>query len=209
MGILKAGILGNVTGKIGGAVATNWKGKNVVRSYAKPANPQTEAQTTQRTKFSFTVAFAQTILTSIIHKFWYNLNSGMSEFNSFMKKNITLTDETDGITTANFVSVGSLEGSTFDPGTVQYGAGDVFADFSTSISGNGLATDNAVLVVYDKANNVSFISDGLRTRSDGSISVTVGTGRTTTDLIAFLFFYRGSSQPYTISQSIASDVTDA
>ncbi len=52
MGTISQGILGGVSGKVGNVVGGNWKGIDYLRIMpASVANPQTEAQMDQRSKF--------------------------------------------------------------------------------------------------------------------------------------------------------------
>lgn len=53
MGVISQGILGGVSGKVGNVVGASWKGIDYLR--IKPsnvANPRTEGQVSQRTKFA-------------------------------------------------------------------------------------------------------------------------------------------------------------
>ena len=62
MGKISQGILGGFSGKVGSVVGANWKGINYMRSKAvSVANPRTEGQVKQRTKFSVTLNFLQPI----------------------------------------------------------------------------------------------------------------------------------------------------
>ena len=129
----------------------------------------------------------------------------MTEFNSFLKANISLTNATTGITTSNKITTGSLEGAAIsDAG---YVGADVTISWPTSTLGNGLATDFVLAVVYDKLNDVAFVVDAGDERSDGSVAVTVGTGRDPDEMIAFLAFYRGTAPDYLIATSTAWIVT--
>lgn len=76
----------NYTGKVGQTVGAKWKDKSTVRTFSKPANPRTDAQTSVRSGFtaltSFTALFADQI------KYLSALNtSGMSVRNAIIKLN--------------------------------------------------------------------------------------------------------------------------
>lgn len=198
------GILGGGSGKVAGVVMAAWKGINYLKGYAIPANPQTVAQTAQRNKFSFTVLFAKTILSSVINKFWEKMNTGMSGFNSFMKQNVSQTDNVTGLTVTNKILSGSLEGSTQVQPAYNAITGALDTEWQSIVLGNGLATDKVLIVVFDKANNVSFVSDAISTRTSGTETINIGAGRTATDILVFIGLYRGTAPNYLMSDSSAS-----
>ncbi len=60
MAKLKESVIGVLIGKIGQVVGTTWKGISVLRVLpASIANPQTDAQLTQRQKWAVTMRFLQ------------------------------------------------------------------------------------------------------------------------------------------------------
>jgi len=205
MGIIQNGILGGLSGKVSGVVGSNWKGIKTLRAYSKPANPQTAGQTTQRNKFAYTVAFAKTILTSVINEYWKGKNAYMSPFNSFLKVNIPKANATTGINTTNLITSGSLESSVID--NCIYSGSQITLNWETETIGNGLPTDFILVVIYDKENNVSFVSDAEKQRSEEEVTISVGTGRTASELVAFLSLYRGSEKTLITSTSTSSEVS--
>lgn len=89
MGKIPQGILGGVSGSIGGVVGSSWKGINVIKT--KPlsvANPRTAGQVAQRSKFSNTVGFAVQILAILIKPLWDRFASRMSGYNAFVSNSI-------------------------------------------------------------------------------------------------------------------------
>jgi hypothetical protein len=204
MGILLNGILGSMTGKVSGVVGSKWKGRNTLRAYAKPSNPNTAAQQTQRGLFSFCVATARLVLGTVIADYWDPFQSSISGFNAFVKKSLlAVTSESDY---ANIVmSDGSLEGAAITGS--QYVTGVVNVEWNSGISGNGLSTDFAVGVVIDSANNIAYVDDTGVARADVLSEVNVGLGRTAADLKAYLFFYRGSGSSLIVSPSSYAQVT--
>lgn len=104
MAIIKQGIMGGFSGKVGNVVGSSWKGVAVMK--VKPvsvANPRTTAQVAQRTKFANVVAFAQLILATIIQPLWNRFASQSSGFNDFIKQNINLFDPVMPWPAANLV----------------------------------------------------------------------------------------------------------
>jgi hypothetical protein len=204
MGKILNGILGGVSGKVGGVIGASWKGIDYLKAYNIPANPQTVAQTAQRSIFSTCVWMAKLILSSIILDYWNPFAVQMSGFNSFMKRNLLLMTDDDDYESM-LIAEGSLEsdiisGVTYETATVQL-------NWSPTIQGNGLATDIAAAVVYDVVNHVCFVNDTTVARSAGGISVTVGSGRTAANLKAYLFFHRGSGETLEVSNSDYIQVT--
>lgn len=89
MGVIKQGIQGGFSGKVGPHVGSSWKGINVMRAMpTSVANPNTEAQQAQRSAFKQTSMLASAILTSIIKPFWDREAVKMSGYNLFVKTNI-------------------------------------------------------------------------------------------------------------------------
>lgn len=111
MGKIPQGILGGVSGKVGGVVGSSWKGINVVKT--KPlsvANPRTAGQIAQRNAFSLTVQDATALLSTIIKPLWDRSSVKMSGFNSFIKANIVNMTQTGPVTDASFIiSKGRLQ----------------------------------------------------------------------------------------------------
>lgn len=207
MATINQGILGPINGKVGGVVGGVWRGIPVIRAYAVPANPQTESQTTQRTKFSLTIAFAKSILSSVIQKFWANKYPNMTEFNSFTKVNIPLTDPESGVDVLNKTTIGSLESTIYTGCTYNATTGDLIASWMPACLGNGLPTDWLLMVIYDKVNQIAFVTDGNTTRATGTKTMNVGGGRIPADLLCWLSFYRGTAPNYLTSDSLSSAVS--
>lgn len=91
MAKIPQGILGGVSGKIGGIVGSSWKGINVIKT--KPlsvANPKTVPQVAQRTMFKQCTIFASSILSDFIKPYWDRFAVKMSGYNAFVRKNVEL-----------------------------------------------------------------------------------------------------------------------
>lgn len=204
MALQTYGILGPVTQKIGNVVGAKWKDRYYFRTLVTPSNPNTAAQQAVRTNFATLVAAGRLILSSVLQTYWDPYYTGMSGFNGFIKYNM---EAQPGAFDWSLVQVarGSLEGSTIS-GAV-YADPTVTVSYSTATSGNGLATDEVHVVVFDTANNVAFINSGGETRTDGSAAVAAGAGRDEANLEAFLFLHRGSGSTLEVSNSDHSAVT--
>ena len=89
MAIIKQGILGGFSGKIGNIVGSSWKGIAIMKT--KPlsvANPKTAAQVAQRTAFSESVTIATQILADVIKPLWDRFSERKSGYNGFIQYNI-------------------------------------------------------------------------------------------------------------------------
>jgi hypothetical protein len=144
MAKIPQGILGGISGKIGGIVGSSWKGINVIKT--KPlsvANPQTAGQVAQRSLFGNTVAFAVLILSTIIKPLWDRFASRQSGFNAFIQANISLFAAELPVFGAGFIiSKGKMKAS-------------VISDVDTQVA----ATDLAVTIVDDGGEGYKLVSD--------------------------------------------------
>jgi len=199
MGKILLGILGGIKGKVGPVIGATWKGIDYIKGYAIPANPNTVPQQTQRALFSFVLGIAQLVLTTVIQAFWINRESGMSEYNSFMRANlnaVTAADDYDEVV----MTLGNLEGALLTAHTYNAGTGECIATWDGTIMGNGLATDSANLTVIDEDNNIAF-SAVPETRDNDEVRVNIGAGRIPGSTHYYMFFSRGSGVDLVVSNS--------
>ena len=89
MAIIKRGILGGFSNKIGNVVGTSWKGISVMRALPQSVhNPKTEAQEEQRTNFAVASKLGSQLLDSVIKPFWDKKAIRMSGYNLWVQKNL-------------------------------------------------------------------------------------------------------------------------
>ena len=175
MGKIKQGILGPFSGKVGTVVGAIWKGIGTIRALpASVANPKTEGQVNQRTKFTAVVEFLQPSLAFIQQGFRFYAK-GMSAYNaaqSYILKNaITGTAPNFTVDYANaLVSRGKLEG-------VAGGAAGLTGSSLTatwtdnSALGNARPDDKVMLLVYNVTSGDStVVLDDPATRTDAEIT---------------------------------------
>jgi hypothetical protein len=204
---LQGQILGRMSNQIGKSmVFFMWKGIQVARQYAKPSNPDTIAQQTQRGKFGELMVVSQGIINSIINKFWKAFAVKQSAFNAFMSTNLLL--QTYPLVQSMFqfakgtLSETPITSVTYDP--VEF---IVTANYNTVPSGNQSAGDLACLVICGREAETSmevFVADTGATRSDGTISYSLPHSLENPNYyFAYLFFYRnlGTSSQY-VSNSV-------
>lgn len=88
MGKISQGVLGGFSGKVGNVVGGTWKGIDYMR--IKPANvsnPRTAGQVDQRSKFTITLRFLQTMTDFLRVGFKLYANK-MTQFNAAMSYNL-------------------------------------------------------------------------------------------------------------------------
>ncbi|REG87876.1 DUF6266 family protein [Winogradskyella sediminis] len=178
MGVISQGILGGVSGKVGNVVGASWKGIDYLR--IKPsnvANPRTEGQVSQRTKFALTLSYLQPNL-GFIKVGYKGYAVQKTEFNAAMSY---VLNNAVGGTAPNFtidyslalLSRGNLS-SPLNPTTDLTTAGQVtFTWDDNSAEGNANATDKAMVLVYNPGKKESmYILDGAD-RTTGSQTITI------------------------------------
>ena len=94
MAIIKRGILGGFSNKIGNVVGTSWKGISVMRALPQSVhNPRTGLQTRQRQKFSIMSKLGSGLLDSVIKPYWDPKAVRMSGYNLFVSENLKDQEE--------------------------------------------------------------------------------------------------------------------
>ena len=88
MGIIKRGILGGVSNKIGNVVGSSWKGIATLRSLPlSVANPRTLAQRNNRDTFTLMSKLGSEVLATICQPLWNRDAKQMSGFNAYVMNN--------------------------------------------------------------------------------------------------------------------------
>ena len=113
MGIIKRGILGGVSNKIGNVVGSSWKGIATLRSLPlSVANPNTQAQRTNRNSFSIMSKLGSDVLATVCQPLWNRDAKQMSGFNAYVMYNKRAFDADPEAWIANpIMSKGSLSAS--------------------------------------------------------------------------------------------------
>ncbi|MCK5615174.1 hypothetical protein KAR91_75625 [Candidatus Pacearchaeota archaeon] len=174
MAKLRSGILGNVRGKVAGVVGSQWKDVNYIREFVKPANPNTAAQQTQRTKMSDVVAFCKPLVGPVFNQYTDKFQKSMSGFNFFIKSSIA---EFDG--SVDYSALKLTEGKL-------YGLDDLEAivppanptleiTWTENIGNNGALTDPVYAAAYDSDTGLWYFPAAEVTRDDEQIDITVPT----------------------------------
>lgn len=174
MAKIRSGILGPVSGSIGGIVGAKWKGIPTIRS--KPlsvANPNTASQQAQRGKFSQVVAVARLLLSDLIQTYWDPFAREMSGYNSFVRQNIAAFDAAGLATPANFYSArGILVGvANIDVGLHVSGDYAILTFDDNSGIGDALPDDVLHVVCYNTVKKSWTFSLDNALRSAGVLNV--------------------------------------
>jgi hypothetical protein len=178
MGKINQGILGGFTGKVGNVIGGNWKGIDYMRvKPANVANPRTDDQLDQRSRFVTVLQFLQP-MKDFIKVGFKKYAIKMTEFNSAMSYNlnnaVTGTYPNFSIDFANaLVSRGALAGSLNGTASSATAGNVSFTWDDNSGDGNAKATDTALLLVYNPTKKEAiFITEGVvRTAESQNLAV--------------------------------------
>lgn len=172
MALLKRGILGGLSGKVGNVVGSSWKGLEVLRTLPlSVANPNTASQQAQRGAFGASVAFAQMILTGAIKPLWDRFVQAQSGFNAWISANIS-EFTTAGLQTpaAVVMSRGNLHPEPIASVTPDTTGNDVTVTWTSS---GGSANDDAYLVCWNEDTDEAVVQAATADRSTGTIDSAV------------------------------------
>ena len=178
MAIISQGVYGGISGKLGNTVGASWKGIHYLRILpASVANPNTTKQQGQRTKFLITLKFLQPLYDAV-NVGYRNFAVKMSPFNSAFSHTIlnaitgAFPDYTIDYANA-LLSRGKLPKAQ-EPQATSTVAGTVdFTWTPNSTSGNAMANDHAMVVIFNPVKNEAVIRDFVALRDDGSVQVNV------------------------------------
>ena len=173
MAKLTESVIGKISGKIGQVVGATWKGIAVLKVLpGSIANPQTDAQLTQRQKFSATMHFLNP-LSEFLKTGFRSYAVKMSGINAAMAYNIknTLSGTYPNIaidypnalvSRGNLVPALNQVASSTVAGTVKFDWEDNSGEISAS------AYDKTLLVVFNPAQNQAVTVSELAERADGT-----------------------------------------
>lgn len=198
MAIIKQGILGGFSNKVGSVVGAGWKGIATMRSLPQSvANPRTTAQVANRTTFAQLAQLGSSVLPTIIQPLWNRWAKKMSGYNEWLSVNKKILDEEKSF--ANFLpkavfANGDLSASA-TAGTITSG-GVVEITFANDlVNAHDAATDEAYVVVGIVPNRATSLADvkifGFATgaaRSAGSVRVNVDALAENEAAAAYLMF---------------------
>lgn len=150
MGIIKQGILGGFSKKVGAVVGTSWKGIAVMKSMPQSVvNPKTTLQVNQRNAFKTTALIASAMLTPAIQDCWNRWAKRMSGYNAFIKANVDIMKNADSNIGAFLLNVIVSNGELTLPslaGTTSEG--------ENTLTFNATWDDDAVGGKFDKSSDI-------------------------------------------------------
>lgn len=193
MNLLKA----NWEGKVGQTVGAKWKDKSTLRTFTKPSNPKTEAQTTVRTAFSELTKFVALFSDQI--KYLTALDtSGMSVRNAIIKLNKAMIDS-GTVDLANLqISKGGLQKPAGFAVEKDASANTVKATWTAPTATNFTKNAKMVLVVVDSTDQLVdvFSADASAGTATGKVAF-AGTG----DVYVYGYYFdkRGTSKVGSVS----------
>jgi len=169
MGKILSGILGPVSGRIGGVVGGRWKSTPYLRSYVIPGASRTDLQSDQRDRFAYMVAAAKPFVGRVFNPYYDKFLSRESGFNRCIAANIPTTPDMPPVNLLD-VTDGPLYPSSITSANLSTNNGLVIIAWSKDLGVDGKDTDVAVGWLRDPSNNkVVFGTDG--TRDDGTMTV--------------------------------------
>ena len=180
MGVIKRGILGGVSNKIGNVVGSSWKGIATLRSLPlSVANPRTKAQRDNRDTFTLMSKLGSEVLATVCQPLWNRDAKQMSGFNAYVMYNKKAfdTDPLEWLINP-IMSKGSLSATLQNGGINDGGANLVFVYETTLVNPQDSNDDIVYLQVIHQDNedpdNPVFHAKGFVTtakRSEGHVTV--------------------------------------
>lgn len=203
------GVFTGMKGKFGNSVLQTWKGIQVIRTHVIPANPQSSAQTVNRTLLTGLVAMFKGVVADFVQVYWNpfvtshqtgwgNLigwNQGLQAGSAIDYEKVEITH-------------GSLPPEDIIAPEYATATGIVLVTWLDSGAVGSASTDLAMLCVYDKNKARWFFSVTASSRDDETDQVTIPTGLAITDLTAYIFFFKknaGGTLVETVSDSSAKE----
>ena len=175
MGIIKQGILGGFSGKVGTVVGSSWKGISYMRGQAQSIkNPRTEKQMAQRDKFALALSFIRPIQ-SFIQIGFKTYAHKQSAFNAAMS--YTLKNAIKGTYPNHSIDYEKAmvsRGSLVQPFNVNMLNNDNeigIAWTDNSGTANALDTDFAMPLAYNPAKEEAVYSLNSSCRGDEGVSL--------------------------------------
>lgn len=186
------GVFTGVKGKVGNAVYAMWKGIQVLKTRVIPANPQSEAQTTNRDLFTNIITMFKGIVASLVTKFWDPFATQyQTGWSNLIGKNQAAGSGSAIDYESVIVSHGSLPGEAIVTATYATATGAVIVTWADSGAEGSAPGDFAMCIAYDSANNKWGFSDGAALRSEETATCDLSIGLDVTDVFIYLFFFTG------------------
>lgn len=177
MGKLQGGILGIMTGKVGGVVGSTWKDKNTLRSYRSSiAVNNTAKAVASKQIFADCVAKAIQINGVIGRDLWQRFEKSQSGYNALVAQFRSAYNEAGYLFQSNLIlSKGKIEETPIISASINATTKDITITWDTATTGYQLPSDVPYVVIMSTDNQIlkAYNGDDLLTkRSDGEILIT-------------------------------------
>ena len=188
MNLLKA----DWKGKVGQTVGAKWKNLSTIRTYTKPANPDTAAQQVTRTGFKEVSSFAA-LFTDQIKQLSALDTRGMSVRNAIISANADMVKNGALIVADLVISKGGLPAVSGFTCTVAAGLAKATASWTKVVSPSVSAKAKVVVVIVDAVAKRAYIGSALNTAETLEI---IAPFEASASLATFVYLldYRGSSK---------------
>lgn len=197
MNLLKA----NWYGKVGQTVGAKWKNKSTIRTYTKPANPDTAAQQTVRGGFAAITAFVALFADGIRYKSALD-TAGQSVRNAIIKLNKEMV-AAGSLTKANLlISKGGLQKPAVS--TVALATGKVTVTFAAPTATNFTNKAKLIVVAVDDVDGVVDVFEAAPDAATATGTVTFSSSNNV-DVYAYWLDFRGSNK--VASASVYKQIT--
>ena len=207
MGVIKQGILGGFSNKVGAVVGSSWKGIAVMKS--KPisvANPRTTGQVNQRNKMKGLTQFLSPILADWIKPLVDRFAVRKSGFNVLTSLNIPFTSDS-GIPNFNalILSQGKLTTPLIVDVVASAGSQQITIDWNTTLSNQYDAnTDQVYVAIYSYTRSEWVVVDSTAIRNAGFVTVLALKEIVAADLLYVYTAFRRVDGTYVSDNSVSS-----
>lgn len=175
MGVIKQGILGGFSGKVGSVVGTSWKGRAVMKAMPlSVANPRTTGQVVQRNKMTGLVGISKLLLGGTIAIMDNPFSGSISGYNRFVKRNISKMQDNGSAYANSFAFSEGVLGKIKLSSTVVANAGSstITISWTSENSPYNLDTDKVIIAVVN-SNLTEVLNAGTHVGSRSTAGTTV------------------------------------
>lgn len=197
MNLLKA----NWYGKVGQTVGAKWKNKSTIRTYTKPANPDTAAQQTVRGGFASITSFVALFADGIRYKSALD-TAGQSVRNAIIKLNKEMV-AAGSLTKADLlISKGGLQKPAVSAAALA--TGKVTVTFAAPTATNFTNKAKLIVVAVDDVDGVVDVFEAAPDAATATGTVTFSSSNNV-DVYAYWLDFRGSNK--VASSSVYKQIT--
>lgn len=197
MNLLKA----NWYGKVGQTVGAKWKNKSTIRTYTKPANPDTAAQQTVRGGFASITSFVALFADGIRYKSALD-TAGQSVRNAIIKLNKEMVAAGSLVKADLLISKGGLQKPTVSTATLA--TGKVSVSFAAPTATNFTNKAKLIVVAVDDVDGVVDVFEAAPNAATATGTVTFSSSNNV-DVYAYWLDFRGSNK--VASSSVYKQIT--